>query len=75
MTMEEKIEWRNLTPGQTTIVLAVHATALKTDDYDTLKRIFDLGSPTIVFGNDPEPYCRIDEDSADVMKILVAEYL
>lgn len=82
--MKEEIEkeWIDLTEGETFMCLAAHTQAVNLNwknarHMATMRRIFDLGSPKIVFGyKDGEMnYCRIHENSADVIKILIRQYL
>lgn len=64
---------------QQSFVVLAHGTAFKLSSglqTATLKKIFEIGNPNIVIGEDQgKPYCRIERDSVDVMKVLMREYL
>lgn len=69
---ETKINWQALEEHQEGFVILAHAAALKTNDYLTLTRIFNLGNPEIIFGDD---YCRVAKESVDLMNMLTLQYL
>ena len=77
--METTYKWCDLEPHQEQLVIASHASAFKirggTKRFDTLKRIFRLGQPTVTIATGEKVYCRIEKESVDVMNILCQEYL
>ena len=82
-TTEKEKEWRDLSDIEIHACLAAHAIALKLNWKDprhmaTMRRIFDLGRPKIVLTYDSHNHlesCRIHENSAAVMKVLIRQYL
>ncbi len=71
---EHMLNWQDADESHEACVIMSHAAALKTKDFETLKRIFALGNPDIIFG-DKLSYCRIAKQSIDLMKLLIGNYL
>lgn len=79
---EVQKNWHELTGDEITYCIVSHCAALKLSPKNvhhlrSVSRIFNLGSPKIIFGyKDGKPnYCRIAAESADVMKLLIRQYL
>jgi len=79
---ETLFHWQELDSRQKVAVLAAHASL--SNDRDTLERLFELGKPTIVMGTYAVSengksvnryYCRIADESVEVMKIITKAYL
>lgn len=78
---EQVYRWEELSEQQVRIVVAIHAHGFASQGLPmpksklgTLARLFELGRPKIVFGPGHK-YCRIHQDSVDVMKVITREYL
>ena len=70
---EQTYNWKDLKDYQQNIVVEVHAIGLKANA-DIIRRIFDLAKPVIIVADDWS-YCRIHQDSAQLVKNLIKEYL
>jgi hypothetical protein len=71
---EHSLNWQDADESHEACVIMSHAAAFKTKDFDTLKRIFNLGNPDIIFG-DKLSYCRVAKQSVQLMTILTKQYL
>lgn len=71
---EHLLNWQQADEAHEACVILSHAAGFKTKDFDTLKRIFDIGNPDMIFGNKLS-YCRIAKQSVGLMKILIEAYL
>lgn len=71
---EHGLNWQQCDEAHEACVIMSHAAALKTKDFDTLKRIFNLGNPDIIFG-DELSYCRVAKQSVQLMTMLTQAYL
>jgi hypothetical protein len=71
---ELKINWQAMDEAQESMVLCCHAAALKTRDFDTLRGLFNLGNPEIIFG-EKLSYCRVAKESIELMIMLTKTYL
>ncbi len=71
--LEETRRWEDLTDSEQTVVLTVHTHGLE-GNIVALKEILDVAKPLIVIGKNWK-YCRVHEDSAPVVKLLIREYL
>lgn len=75
---EFTVEWGCLSDDDKGMIVDSLAKAFKipTAKAGTLKRIFDLAKPGVVLGkSDTGAYCRISEDSREVVSVLMKEYL
>lgn len=81
-TTETEKKWSELTDFELKACLAAHCTPLglswrNSTHVATLRRLFDLARPKIVlvYLDGKLESCRIHEDSANVVKVIVREYL
>lgn len=74
---EQTFEWQNLGECQIQQVIAAHSILPTSKQIsnskkeELLRRCFELAKPKIIFG---DTYCRIHQDSIDVVKIIMREY-
>ncbi|GGH55628.1 hypothetical protein GCM10007423_63360 [Dyadobacter endophyticus] len=71
--LEETRRWEDLTESEQLVVTTVHTAGIE-GNIPRLKEILDTVRPLIVIGKDWK-YCRIHEESAPVVKLLIREYL
>lgn len=71
--LEETRRWEDLTESEQLVVTTVHTAGIE-GNIPRLKEILDTAKPMIVIGHDWK-YCRIHEESAPVVKLLIREYL
>ncbi|TDE09035.1 hypothetical protein [Dyadobacter psychrotolerans] len=71
--LEETRRWEDLTESEQTVVTSVHTAGIE-GNIAGLKEILDVAKPMIVIGKNWK-YCRIHEESAPVVKLLIREYL
>lgn len=72
--MEQTFEWNELSDGQQNIIVACVGQALKNKDLETVKRVYELGQPKIIWA-DSNKYFRVHADSLEVIKLLTKTYL
>jgi hypothetical protein len=74
--MEKEISWDDLESADQVMVITAYCQLLKTEKSDIMLRIFNLGNPKIVIGQNGEnAYCRVHKDSVDIIKLLIRQYL
>nr|WP_298935672.1 hypothetical protein [uncultured Dyadobacter sp.] len=71
--LEETRRWEDLTESEQLVVTTVHTAGIE-GNIPRLKEILDTARPLVVIGKDWK-YCRIHEQSAPVVKLLIREYL
>lgn len=78
---ETKYHWSELPLDKQNLVVRVHLQAWRKagiiTTFSHFRRLFNLGNPFIVWGEheDRSAYCRIAEESIDVMKVITREYI
>lgn len=65
--------WQEMNDNEIACAVCCHAAGFK-KPIDHIRRLFDLGNPTIIFG-EKLSYCRIAKESLPVMKIILDNYL
>lgn len=71
---EHLLNWQDLDETHEAVVILSHAHAFKTREFDTLKRIFNVGNPDIIFGDNLE-YCRVAKHNVMLMNMITSLYL